>query len=151
MVIVAFVAGGMGFAAGFASHAIVAAADSDEAPVAVLQITEVPGPAEEIDPPADRTEPPSESSSEPTSEPAPAPTIEIPPPSGEAFDLFWEAWELVQRDYYGDLPSEEEMTYGAIRVRWEHWTMLSPVSSTPGSQPSTAKTTPGPLKASAPM
>jgi carboxyl-terminal processing protease len=115
VVIVAFVAGGMGFAAGFASHAIVAAADSEEAPVAVIQVTEVSGPVEESDLPVDPTEPPSGSSPESTSVPEPAPTIEIPPPSGETFDLFWEAWELVQRDYYGDLPNEEEMTYGAIR------------------------------------
>lgn len=34
---------------------------------------------------------------------------------GESFDLFWEAWDLLQRDFYGQLPNEKEMTYGAIR------------------------------------
>jgi carboxyl-terminal processing protease len=43
------------------------------------------------------------------------PTIEIPAATGDTFDLFWEVWDLIQRDYYGDLPSDEEMTYGAIR------------------------------------
>jgi carboxyl-terminal processing protease len=57
--------------------------------------------------------PATEPAAEPTA--APAPTIEIPPESGTTFDLFWEAWQLIQRDYYGDLPTEEEMTYGAIR------------------------------------
>jgi len=34
---------------------------------------------------------------------------------GETFDLFWEAWDLIRRDFYGKLPNEKEMTYGAIR------------------------------------
>lgn len=33
----------------------------------------------------------------------------------ETFDLFWEAWGLIQRDFYGKLPDEKGMTYGAIR------------------------------------
>ncbi|UCC65571.1 MAG: S41 family peptidase, partial [Anaerolineae bacterium] len=33
----------------------------------------------------------------------------------EAFDLFWEAWHIVERDFYGDLPDEKGTTYGAIR------------------------------------
>jgi carboxyl-terminal processing protease len=43
------------------------------------------------------------------------PTIAIPAGTGATFDLFWEAWELLQNDFYGDLPTEEEVTYGAIR------------------------------------
>ena len=31
------------------------------------------------------------------------------------FDVFWEAWRALQSDYYGELPDEQEMTYGAIR------------------------------------
>jgi carboxyl-terminal processing protease len=31
------------------------------------------------------------------------------------FELFWEAWSHVERSYYGDLPSDEEFAYGAIR------------------------------------
>ncbi len=30
-------------------------------------------------------------------------------------DIFWEAMELVEEDFYGELPSPEERTYGAIR------------------------------------
>lgn len=42
-------------------------------------------------------------------------TVSTAPPTGEPFDVFWEVWDLLQRDYYGDLPDEREMTYGAIR------------------------------------
>ncbi len=31
------------------------------------------------------------------------------------FDVFWEAWDWVERDFYGPLPSPRERTYGAIR------------------------------------
>jgi carboxyl-terminal processing protease len=33
----------------------------------------------------------------------------------ETFDLFWEAWGFVEQDFYGDLPSDTDLTYGAIR------------------------------------
>jgi carboxyl-terminal processing protease len=39
------------------------------------------------------------------------PTAQEPP----EFQLFWEVWEHVQRDFYGDLPSDQEVAYGAIR------------------------------------
>lgn len=31
------------------------------------------------------------------------------------FDIFWEAWDIVRREFYGELPDDQEMTYGAIR------------------------------------
>lgn len=31
------------------------------------------------------------------------------------FDLFWEAWDLVQNNFIGNLPTSKEMTYSAIR------------------------------------
>ncbi|MBN1934880.1 MAG: S41 family peptidase [Anaerolineae bacterium] len=31
------------------------------------------------------------------------------------FDIFWEAWGLLQGDFYGDLPAESELPYAAIR------------------------------------
>jgi len=43
--------------------------------------------------------------------PAPAPTNE----NEETFQLFWEVWDLVQRNFYGELPDMQEMTYAAIR------------------------------------
>lgn len=33
----------------------------------------------------------------------------------EAFRIFWEAWGILKRDFYGDLPDAQEMAYGAIR------------------------------------
>ncbi len=31
------------------------------------------------------------------------------------FDLFWEAWNLVEKEFYGELPTDTVVTYGAIR------------------------------------
>lgn len=31
------------------------------------------------------------------------------------FELFWEAWERIEEDFYGPLPSSQGMTHGAIR------------------------------------
>lgn len=48
----------------------------------------------------------------------PAPTlVPIPTPAGEneeAFQLFWEVWDLVQRNFYGELPDMQQVTYAAI-------------------------------------
>ena len=32
-----------------------------------------------------------------------------------SFDIFWEAWRVLQDEFYGDLPSESELPYAAIR------------------------------------
>ena len=31
------------------------------------------------------------------------------------FAVFWEAWHLIENEFYGDLPTMQEVTYGAIR------------------------------------
>jgi len=31
------------------------------------------------------------------------------------FAVFWEAWHLIESEFYGDLPTMQEVTYGAIR------------------------------------
>ncbi len=54
---------------------------------------------------------------EPT-EPIPTPTL-MPTPipkdeEQETFQLFWEVWGLVQRNFYGDLPDMQALTYAAI-------------------------------------
>ncbi|MGQ9627584.1 MAG: S41 family peptidase [Anaerolineae bacterium] len=41
-------------------------------------------------------------------------------PAGEEemekqFKVFWEAWHILERDFYGELPEPREMTYAAIR------------------------------------
>lgn len=33
----------------------------------------------------------------------------------EPFSVFWEAWHILEQDFYGNLPDEKQMTYGAIR------------------------------------
>ena len=37
------------------------------------------------------------------------------PDTQDTFQLFWEAWDIVRREFYGPLPSTDEMVYGAIR------------------------------------
>ena len=44
-----------------------------------------------------------------------APVAAAPTSDEEAaFSIFWEAWHILQRDFYGDLPGAQEMTYSAI-------------------------------------
>lgn len=49
--------------------------------------------------------------------PTATPTVSLEPSEeeGEAFDLFWEVWHILQEEYYGELPDETGMTYGAIQ------------------------------------
>ncbi len=52
--------------------------------------------------------------------PTPSTPPSLPPPTPsrpeeETFQLFWEVWEILQRDYYGELPDMQTVTYGAIR------------------------------------
>lgn len=35
--------------------------------------------------------------------------------SSERFKVFWEVWDIVRREYYGQVPTDQTMTYGAIR------------------------------------
>ncbi|MEJ2209148.1 MAG: S41 family peptidase [Anaerolineae bacterium] len=128
--VVGLVMGALGFGAGFLTHAVVVADLPGEAsavavvtsepiqvaPTAapeVVTVEVVPEEGAEAEAQAPTVAAPT--AAEPQVTPSPAPTVEIPPATGTSFDLFWEAWELIQRDYYGDLPSEDEMTYGAIR------------------------------------
>jgi len=43
--------------------------------------------------------------------PQPTPVARGP----EEFELFWEAWEIVEGEFYGELPGPQEFTHGAIR------------------------------------
>jgi len=48
-----------------------------------------------------------------------------------SFDVFWESWHILQHSYYGELPDEEDMTYGAIRgvlglLEDKHTSLLEP-------------------------
>jgi carboxyl-terminal processing protease len=112
--VVAIIMGGLGFAVGFLTHTVLVADAPEVVPTAVVQVTATPAPVENSPSPLPDTEDPS-ATAEPSTEPTAVPTVEIPVETGDSFDLFWEAWNLIQRDYYGDLPTEEEMIYGAIR------------------------------------
>ncbi|MCP4537470.1 MAG: S41 family peptidase [Chloroflexi bacterium] len=57
------------------------------------------------------TQAPAEATLLPTPIPIPTPTNA----EEEAFQLFWEVWDLVQRDFYGELPNMQEVTYAAIQ------------------------------------
>ena len=35
--------------------------------------------------------------------------------STEPFDVFWEVWDRIVEHFYGELPSPQERTYGAVR------------------------------------
>jgi len=106
--VVATVMGTLGFAAGFISHAALVEFGPDKWRSAAAA-TEPAQPSAQGPSPADTALPPEQ--------PTIAPTAVTAPSGGEeeSFALFWEAWRLVQRDYFGDLPNDEEMTYGAIR------------------------------------
>lgn len=43
--------------------------------------------------------------------PAPEPPANVE----EKFALFWEAWQVLEKVFYGELPDAEQITYGAIR------------------------------------
>jgi carboxyl-terminal processing protease len=55
------------------------------------------------------------------SKPAGGSVLSLPTPlpnqslGGPEFRTFWEAWEIIKGDYFGSLPSDQELTYGAIR------------------------------------
>jgi carboxyl-terminal processing protease len=41
----------------------------------------------------------------------------VQPKAGESeqFDLFWEAWQIIEQEFFGELPDPKELTYGAIQ------------------------------------
>jgi carboxyl-terminal processing protease len=110
-VVVAIVMGSLGFVTGFLSHAVLVADAPQVASTVVVEVTSTPSPAEEM--------PTSDASvgtpAEPSATPTPMTPDQSPDEAGATFELFWEAWDLVEQDFFGELPTEEEVTYGAIR------------------------------------
>ncbi len=111
VLIVAIIMGGLGFASGYLVYWVRDSQTEEVAPTVVVEITLTP---DAVEPPPS-PDSPTQTAPDPTQELVPPPTIEIPAQTGTTFDLFWEAWEIIQQDFYGQLPSEEELTYGAIR------------------------------------
>jgi carboxyl-terminal processing protease len=109
--VVALIVGGLAFAAGYFGRDLLVRATPIAQPTAVVEVVT----ATASPPTPTPTEPPV-----PTGSPKPPePVIPAEPtPDGalsEAFSLFWEAWQRVQEQYYGDMPSSEEIAYGAIQ------------------------------------
>jgi len=96
--LMALVVGALGFAAGFVTHTVMLAAEPEE--TFTLEVDSMPGDAASI---------PLELSPTPDGDAGPSTRED------EAFQLFWEAWSLIERDYFGEIPSDDEVTYGAIR------------------------------------
>lgn len=111
--IVVIVAIGL-FAAGFGSaYVLIGRGDGLLAPAAAPPSpTASPTPSPTASP-AELTPSPETESPEPTRTPLPVPTPQDD--TEEAFQLFWEAWDLLQRHYYDDLPDLQDITYAAIR------------------------------------
>ena len=42
---------------------------------------------------------------------------QVHPRAGESeyFDLFWEAWQVIEQEFFGELPDPKRLTYGAIQ------------------------------------
>lgn len=129
--VVAIIMGGLGFAAGIFAHSRWTGDVASEPATVVVEVTIAPEtdgettapPGEITAPEAEETpqgavqEPPATEAGPEATEPEPTST-KAPPPdyaSNEAFDLFWEVWDQIEENYYGELPSGEDMTYGAIR------------------------------------
>jgi carboxyl-terminal processing protease len=111
---------GIGFASGFVSGNKLAATpiverimeDEPGQPAGTIERTEAPtlgSPTLEPAPesPATDTTQPTEETSEATPENEAEDTV--------TFDLYHQVWEIIERDFYGELPSQEEQIYGAIR------------------------------------
>lgn len=104
-VLVAVIAG-VAYLVGFGSGYYAASAS---APPAVAQTTpSKPAPAET---PLPSVVPPTRPPVRATPAPSTGPSSE----QEQAFEVFWEAWKLLEDEYYGELPNPQEMTRSAIR------------------------------------
>ena len=43
--------------------------------------------------------------------------VQVQPKAAESeyFDLFWEAWQIIEQEFFGELPDPKQLTYGAIQ------------------------------------
>jgi len=125
--VVALIMGGLGFTAGFltrplmvgeapaATPAVIVSAvmesRSDDSSRSVAERTATPVPLEPTLAPTLTPVP-----TETPIPPLPSPTTPVTPSvDSQAFALFSEAWRLIQRDYYGEIPPDEEVVNSAIR------------------------------------
>jgi len=108
--IVAVIVGGLGFAAGFFGRELLVRATPVVPTTAVVQVvTATPSPIT-----------PTAAPYAPSATPVPSEPTAVAGPTSEAglepaFSLFWEAWQRVQEQYYGDMPSNQAIVDGAIQ------------------------------------
>ncbi|HNS52107.1 MAG TPA: S41 family peptidase [Anaerolineae bacterium] len=110
--IVAVVVGSLGFAAGYVGRGLLTRSSTPAQPP--LPIDEVVAATPATPQPAASPEPPVPPTAEPTEllpVAEPTPEVELQ----QAFSLFWEAWDKVAEQYYGEVPSNEEIVNGAIQ------------------------------------
>jgi carboxyl-terminal processing protease len=64
---------------------------------------------------ADELSPPASLSGTSDAAATPSPMTTPSQGVGDSFDIFWEAWDVLQGSFYGDLPQESELPYAAIQ------------------------------------
>jgi carboxyl-terminal processing protease len=101
------------FAAGFGSAYLLTRQDGGLLAPPATSPAASASPAPTVEPTDGESASGEEPTAGPTATPIPLPTPETD--AEETFQLFWEAWDLVQRHYYDELPSMKEVTYAAIR------------------------------------
>jgi carboxyl-terminal processing protease len=109
--IVAVVVGSLGFVAGFFGRGLLLRASQTPSPTAIVEVVTATSTPSPFPLPATLTP-------IPTAVPTEPPVVAEPTPEGEfgqAFSLFWEAWQKVQEQYYGDIPSNQAIVNGAIQ------------------------------------
>ena len=94
LLVLAALIGAAGFASGF-----------------IVRWMTVPEPVVEVVEPQNTAVPTVQSATPTPEEPTPAPATG----NEGKLELFWEAWQIIQSEFYGDLPNQDELTYGAIR------------------------------------
>jgi len=110
---------GMAFLAGFGTGALyesTAASRIQPTQATPVAVATVPPPPTGVTPSGQPT--PVPPTVAPTVPPAPSPQGIGEGPTAEeqaAFQVFWEAWRIVQQEYYGQMPDSKQLTYGAIR------------------------------------
>ncbi len=102
VVLAAVILTGTVFVAGYVSGSTLATAPLEEQSYLL---------EDELDPPSPTPDGERVSPEQPVLKATPVPTSS----RTESFEIFWEVWDLIERDFYGHLPSEEERVYGAIR------------------------------------
>lgn len=113
LIVAALLIGAVAFASGFAVRSAIAylQARSDDGSEAAITVGPRAIETTITSEPAKATPEPAEA----TPEPEPTAAQQGEPVDEQQIDLMREAWDLVQQEYYGDIPPVDDLTDGAIR------------------------------------